>query len=63
MMSVNINVLKDIHKNHKEETDLKLKTEETSPMQVFMYQKGYSESALQYKSQRAGGNNVGMCFM
>ena len=29
MMSVNINVLKEKHRNHKEETDLKLKTEET----------------------------------
>ena len=27
VMSVNINVLKDIHRNHKEETDVKLKTE------------------------------------
>ena len=29
VMSVNINVLKEIHRNHKEETDVKLKTEET----------------------------------
>ena len=28
VMSVNINVPKDIHRNHKEETDVKLKTEE-----------------------------------
>ena len=46
-MSVDINVLKDIHRNHKEETDVKLKTEEMLPMRVCMYQKGYSESALQ----------------
>ena len=62
-MSVNINVLKELHRNPKEEIDIKLKKEKTRPMQVCMYQKGYSESTLQYKSQRAGGNNVGMCFM
>ena len=28
VMSVNINILKEIHKNHKEETDINLKTEE-----------------------------------
>ena len=43
-MSVNINVLKEIDKNHKKENDLKLKTEEMSLMQVCMYHKGYSES-------------------
>ena len=29
VMSVNINVLKEIHRNLKEETDVKVKTEET----------------------------------
>ena len=29
VMSVNINVLKEIHRNHKEENDKKLKKEET----------------------------------
>ena len=42
-MSVNIYIIKEIHKNHKEETDITIKTEET---QVFMYQKWNSESAL-----------------
>ena len=28
VMSVNKNVLKEIHKNHKEQTDIKLKTED-----------------------------------
>ena len=46
-MSVNVIVLKEMHKNRKEETDIKLKTEEMWPMQVCMYQKEYSESALQ----------------
>ena len=43
VMSVNIYIIKEIHKNHKEETDITIKTEET---QVFMYQKWNSESAL-----------------
>ena len=62
-MIVNLNVLKEIHKNHKEETDIKLKTEERGLLQVCMYQKGYSESALQKKSHRAGENKVGMQLM
>ena len=54
-MSVNIKVLKKMHRNHTEETDVKLR--------VCMYQKGYPGSALKYKSQRAGGNDVGMPLM
>mgnify|MGYP006907023865 CR=1 FL=1 len=42
---------------------MKLKTEEMWQMQVCIYQNGYSESALQYISQRAGGNDVGMQLM
>ena len=42
-MSVNTNVLKEIHRNHKEYTDVKLKTKETGLMRVCMY----SKSALQ----------------
>ena len=45
-MSVNKNILMEIHRNHKEETDIELKIEDTLPMQVCMFQKGYSESAL-----------------
>ena len=39
VMSVNKNVLKEIHKNHKEQTDIKLKAEEMGPMQVFFLPK------------------------
>ena len=46
-MSVNNNVVKEIHRNHEEETDIKLKTEKTLPMRVCMYQQECSESALQ----------------
>ena len=62
-MSLNINVIKEIHKNHKEETDIKLKKEETWLMWVSMYQKGYSESGLNFQSQSAGGINVGMLLV
>ena len=47
VISVNINVLKMIHRNDTEETNTKLKTEQVWPIQVCMYHKGYSESALQ----------------
>ena len=49
------------HRNHKEESEVR--TEETWPMRVCIYQKEYSESALQKKSQRAAGNDVGMLLM
>ena len=62
-MGVNKNVFKKIYRNHKEKTDRILKTEEIWLIRVFMYQKGYSESALQYKSQRTGGNDVVMPLM
>ena len=42
---------------------MKLKTEEMWQMQVYIYQNGNSVSTLQYISQRAGGNDVGMQLM
>ena len=63
VMSVNIIVLKKIHRKHTEETDIKVKTEEMWLIGVCMYQKGYSESELEYKLQIAGQNDVGMPLM
>ena len=45
-MSVNINVLKEIDKNQKEVTDIKVKTKKVTDATMYV-QKGYSESALQ----------------
>ena len=39
MRSVNFNIPKEIHRNHNEETGVKLKTEETWPVQVCLHQK------------------------
>ena len=41
----------------------KTKKEEIWLIRVCMYQKGYSESTLKYKSQRAGGKDFGMPLM
>ena len=62
-MSVNIKVLKKMHRNHTEETDMKIKTEDMWQIRICMYQKAYPVSQLKYKSQRAGGNDVGMPLM
>ena len=40
-MSVNINVQKEIHRNHKEESDIKLKTEETDRCKYVCTKKSY----------------------
>ena len=63
VISVNIKVLKRINGTHTKETDIYLKTQEMWLIQACMYQNGYYESALKYKAQRAGGNNVGMPLM